>query len=337
MSKKTSPLKWFLLFLLFIFLVMGIYIYKIWISKPSIPKYIFIYVYPSMNVHHLADTLISKKIIQNKLIFRILAKELKLNQLKPGKYRITNKMTLPAIIRLFKNGLDEKVTINIHSQIYYYDDLINTLHPKIMLTKEEIITALHEHPTIKDKEWMNVLFTRQYRVHWAISPKDLLDSILLYYNKIWNHERKNLLLKTKLSEKECMILASIVQNESYIYSEQRKIAGVYLNRLKKQMPLQADPTLKYINHKMNAPRVYNKDKLKDSPYNTYKYKGLPPTTIGAVTVQALDAVLNFEKHNYLYFCAKPELNGYSNYSETFQQHLKYARQYQQHLNQLNIQ
>lgn len=336
MAKKQSIYSKIIVILLIILGITGIYIYKIWTSKPNIQKYVFVYIYPSMNVNHLADTLYLKKIIPNKFTFNLLAKELELKKLKPGKYRITKTMTLPAIIRMFRNGKDEMITLNIHSEIYYYKDLINAIDSKLMISKEDIIKSMHEHPTIKDKEWMNVLFIKQYKVPWAIDAKSILDSIYRYYNKVWNNERKKLLRKTFLTQKEAMILASIVQHESYIYSEQRKIAGVYINRLKKQMPLQADPTLKFINHKMEANRIYNADKETDSPYNTYKYKGLPPTTIGAVTLQSLDAVLNFESHNYLYFCAKPELNGYSNYSQTYQQHLKYAKQYQQQLNQMNI-
>lgn len=337
MAKKNSLSK-IIFLIIFIFLaIIGLYIYKIWNSKPNIQKYTFVYVYPSMDIQALQDTLFAKKIIPNKLVFQIISKELKLKTLKPGKYRITSNMTLPAIIRLFKNGLDEKVTINIHAEVYYFDDFIKALDNKLMISKDEIISAINHHPKIKNTEWMNVLFIKQYKVNWAIPANNILDSILNFYNKVWNTERKKLLQRTSLSQKEAMILASIVQHESFIYSEQRKIAGVYLNRLKKQMPLQADPTLKYINHKMNANRVYNADKNNDSPYNTYRFKGLPPTTIGAVSIQALDAVLNFESHNYLYFCAKPELNGYSNYSTTFEQHLKCARQYQNQLNKLNIQ
>lgn len=336
MAKKVSIVKWLIFLFLIIIGIISLYIYKIWTTKPNIQKYVFVYVYPEMNVSQLADTLVSKKIISNKMIFILLAKELNLQQLKAGKYRITSKMTLPSVIRMFKKGLDEKVTINIHGQIYYLDDLINAIDNKLMFSKSDLEKTLHQHPEIKDKEWMNVLFIKSYKVGWAIHPENILDSILNYYDKVWNIHRRQLLQRTHLNQKEAMILASIVQNESYIYSEQRKIAGVYLNRLKKQMPLQADPTLKYIQHKMDAQRVYNSDKDNNSPYNTYKFKGLPPTTIGAVSIQALDAVLNFESHNYLYFCAKPELNGYSNYSETFQQHLKFARAYQQKINQLNI-
>ncbi len=327
------------IFLIF-FIIIGIatlYMYKIW--KTTLldnQKYIFIYVFPSMNVEQLGDTLISKKIIKSKLLFKILSKELKLSTLKPGKYRITNKMTLPAIIRMFKNGKDEKVNIYIHPQIIYYEDFINTLDNKLMISKDDILKSLQHHPKITNKEWMNYLFIKQYKVSWAIQASQLLDSILNYYNNVWNDNRKKLLHKTQLSQKETMILSSIIQHESHIYSEQRKIAGVYINRLRKGMPLQADPTLKYINHKMTSQRLYNADKQLDSPYNTYKYKGLPPTTIGAVSITALDAVLNYESHDYLYFCAKPELNGYSNYSKNYQQHLKYAKQYQRHLDKLNI-
>ena len=336
MAKKHSLTKWLIGIIGIVLILIGFYIYKIWQSKPSINKYVFVYVYPSMNIQQLADTLLSKKIIPNKLAFTIIAKEIGLKQLKPGKYRITQKMTLPSIVRLFKQQRDEKVRINIHARIFYYEDLINALDNKLYVQRKDIETALLNHPRIKGKQWMNVLFIKSYEVNWAISANDLLDSIEHYYHKVWNTERVKLLKRTNLNQEEAMILASIVQHESAIYSEQRKIAGVYLNRLKIQMPLQADPTLKYIHYKMDANRVYNQDKLIDSPYNTYKYKGLPPTTLGAVSIQALDAVLNFESHDYLYFCAKPELNGYSNYSKNFQEHLKYARQYQQRLNQLNI-
>lgn len=336
MAKRNSLTKWLLGIISIILMLIGFYIYKIWQSKPSINKYVFVYVYPSMKVHQLADTLLSKKIIPNKLAFTIVAKELGLKTLKPGKYRITQEMTLPSIVRLFKYQKDEKVKINIHARIFYYDDFINALDKKLLIQRKDIEIAMNQHPRIKNKEWMNVLFIKSYKVNWAIPALDLLDSIEKYYHKVWNTERLKLLSRTKLSQKEAMILASIIQHESSIYSEQKKIAGVYLNRLKIQMPLQADPTLKYINQKMDAHRVYNRDKIINSPYNTYKYKGLPPTTLGAVSIQALDAVLNFESHDYLYFCAKPELNGYSNYSKTFQEHLRYARQYQQQLNQLDI-
>lgn len=336
MTRKRRLSSFVLMITILIAGVIGMYIYKIWTSKPSIQKYVFIYIYPSMNVQNLADTLYSKKVISNKFIFNLFAKELKLKTLKPGKYRITKNMTLPAIIRMFKNGQDEKVNVIIHGEIYYYEDFIRTLDTKLMISREDILKAMKEHPSIKNTEWMNVLFIHQYKVSWAISAKAILDSIYDHYKRVWTNQRRQLLQNTSLSPKEAMILASIVQHESYIYSEQRKIAGVYLNRLKRQMPLQADPTLKYANHKMHAQRLYNADKEINSPYNTYKHKGLPPTVIGPVSNKALDAVLNFEQHNYLYFCAKPDLNGYSNYSTTYDQHLKCARQYQQQLNQLNI-
>lgn len=337
MSKKKSIITKLIFILLLFFIIIGFYIYKIiWTSYPSIKKSVFIYVYPKMNIAQLTDTLYEKKVISEKLAFKILAKEMKIISLKPGKYRITNKMNLPAIIRIFKYGKDENVTINIHPQIYYLEDFIQTIDNKLMINHQDIRNALHQYPYIKDEDWMNYLFIKSYSVNWAIPAQNLLDSIKNYYNKIWNTDRKKLLHRTGLSQKEAMILASIVQNESHIYSEQKKIAGVYINRLKKQMPLQADPTLKFANHKMNAQRVYHTDKNTPSPYNTYIYKGLPPSTIGSVSLNALDAVLHFEEHRYLYFCAKPELNGYSNYSETFQQHLTNAQQYQKQLNRLNI-
>ena len=132
------------------------------------------------------------------------------------------------------------------------------------------------------------------------------------------------------------IMASIVQSESGIASEQAKIAGVYFNRLERGMLLQADPTLKFANENFDAQRLLNEDKEINSPYNTYKYKGLPPGPIALVSTQAIDATLNYKKHNFLFFCAKPGLNGYSDFSVNYEQHQKFASAYQKALDQKGI-
>jgi UPF0755 protein len=127
-----------------------------------------------------------------------------------------------------------------------------------------------------------------------------------------------------------------VQSESSIASEQRKIAGVYFNRLRRNMPLQADPTLKYACRNFDLQRILDKDKEVDSPYNTYRRRGLPPGPICIVTRQALDATLNYTKHNYLYFCARPDLNGYSDFSATYDEHRRRAYEYRKALDRRGI-
>jgi UPF0755 protein len=127
-----------------------------------------------------------------------------------------------------------------------------------------------------------------------------------------------------------------VQGESGISSEQEKIAGVYINRLKKEMPLQADPTLKFANKNFEVQRITNADKEIDSPYNTYKYKGLPPGPICLVYTQAIDAVLNYDRHNFVFFCARPDFSGLSDFTASYDQHCRYASAYQKALDKKGI-
>src|SRR5690606_2575105 len=169
------------------------------------------------------------------------------------------------------------------------------------------------------------------KVSWALSMPQFIALLKERYNKLYNSSRIAKARKLGLSINEVQVLASIVQSESAIASEQRKIAGVYINRLKRNMPLQADPTLKYACRNYSLQRVLNKDKQVDSPYNTYMYRGLPPGPICPVGRQAIDATLNYEKHKYLYFCARPQLDGYSNFSATYEQHRKNAIAYQKAL------
>jgi len=142
--------------------------------------------------------------------------------------------------------------------------------------------------------------------------------------------------KTGFSVPNIITLASITQSESGIESEQEKIAGVYINRINKDMCLQADPTLKFANKNFEVQRVLDADKDINSPYNTYKYKGLPPGPICLVSVRSIDAVLNYAKHNYIFFCAKPELNGFSDFSSTYEQHKKFANAYQKAMDKRGI-
>ena len=148
----------------------------------------------------------------------------------------------------------------------------------------------------------------------------------------WNADRRRKLRQQKLTLQEAVTLASIVQKESLKVDEYENIAGVYLNRLRINMFLGADPTLVFIRGK--GGRVYNKDMKADSPYNTYRYKGLPPGPICIPSKSAIDAVLDYKEHRYLYFCAKSDLSGYHVFARHYKEHLKNARLFQRKLNDL---
>ena len=160
--------------------------------------------------------------------------------------------------------------------------------------------------------------------------------MIVEYNRFWNESRLQKAEEKKLSPRQVSILASIVDKETTKTSEMPRIAGVYMNRLNKHWPLQADPTLVFALGDYNIRRVLDVHKNIDSPYNTYKYAGLPPGPICIPSIAAIDAVLNAEKHNYFYFCAKDDLSGYHVFAKTITEHNKNAEKYRRSLNKNKI-
>jgi UPF0755 protein len=181
-----------------------------------------------------------------------------------------------------------------------------------------------------------------YEFYWNTSPEDVRKRLLKQYEAFWNDEREMKRKSLNLTRVEVSVLASIVQKESAKVDERPRIAGVYINRLKRDMKLQADPTVIYaLKQKYNSPdtiirRVLNKDLKVDSPFNTYKYYGLPPAPLIMPDVSSLDAVLNYENHDFLYFVADIDKPGYHSFSKTLREHNRNARIYRRWINEQKI-
>jgi UPF0755 protein len=175
-----------------------------------------------------------------------------------------------------------------------------------------------------------------YEVYWTISPKGLLLKMNKEYKRYWNDERLALAKQLGLSPNEVMTLASIVSEESNQEKEYSLIAGVYLNRVRKGMLLQADPTVKFALQDFSLKRILGKHLEVESPYNTYRKTGLPPGPICIPSVKVIDAVLHTQPHSYIYFCAKEDFSGYHNFAVTLEEHNQNARRYQRALNEHNI-
>jgi UPF0755 protein len=180
-----------------------------------------------------------------------------------------------------------------------------------------------------------------YEVYWTTSPKNFRNKLLNNYNRFWNTNRIEKAKQLKLSKTEVSTLASIVQKETAKKEERPRVAGLYLNRLKKGWPLQADPTIIYIlkeknGHDFVVKRVLTKDLSIQSPYNTYLNSGLPPSLIAMPDISSIDAVLNAEKHNYYFMCANVENIGYHKFAKTLSQHNRNANQYRRWLNKLGV-
>ena len=321
------------------------YAYQQFFAKVNLKdkNYTYIYIEHDDSFEDVISDINAEGIIENLESFEWLAKQMKLeDNIHAGKYRINKGMNMRQIINLIKYNKQEKVKLTLNSQIHTFEEFIIYTADKLSLEEGEIEDYFLDEKRLLSEFNLDpdnafaMLVPGVYEVSWAINAEELFETLQQKFNKVWNQTRRNQCKQMKLSVAEVITLASIAQSESNIRSEQEKIAGVYLNRLNKNMLLQADPTLKFANKNYDAQRVLDQDKAIDSPYNTYKYKGLPPGPICLVSISAIDATLNYKKHNYLFFCAKPQLNGYSDYSVTYDQHCKYANAYQKNLNKRGI-
>jgi UPF0755 protein len=305
--------------------------------------YTYFFIERTSDFSDVVNDLHNQGIIETEESFEWLAKKMGLDRnLHPGKYRITNGMTVRQVINLLKYNKQEKVKLTYNSQINNLDEFIEYTDEKLELNSDEIESFLLND--IKLKEYFKLdpdnafalVVPGVYEVSWSITTNELMGLIRDRYHRIWTDVRANQARQIGFSIPEIITIASIVQCESSIRSEQEKIAGVYINRLRQGMPLQADPTLKFANRNYRAQRVLDEDKQINSPYNTYRYKGLPPGPICLVNQQAIDATLNYKRHNFIYFCARPDLNGYSDFSASYEQHRKHAAAYQRALDKMGI-
>jgi UPF0755 protein len=303
----------------------------------------YIFIGHDMQLDDLVEELEDKEVIKDEESFMWLAKRMELDSnIHPGKYRINNGMTIRQIINMIKYNRQEKVRLTFNSQIRNLDEFVEYVDEKLEINADVIEDLISDEKMLKDYFGLDpgnafaMIIPGVMEVSWAITADDFFTGLKDRYNKIWNDSRLKQAKKIGFTPAEVMTIASIVQSESSIKSEQEKIAGVYINRLKADMLLQADPTLKFASRNYDLQRLLDSDKEINSPYNTYLYKGLPPGPICLVSVQAIDATLNYRRHNYIFFCARPELNGYSDFSTTYDQHRKYAAAYQKALDKMGI-
>jgi UPF0755 protein len=183
------------------------------------------------------------------------------------------------------------------------------------------------------KQPMTLFIPNTYEIYWNTNAEEFLQRMKKESDRFWNEDRKAKAQRLRLTKYEVITLASIVEEETNYNPERSRIAGVYLNRIKKGMLLQADPTVKFALRDFTIRRIYNSHLAFVSPYNTYLVKGLPPGPICTPSVKSIDAVLQAEQNEYLYFCASVDSPGTHVFAKTYEQHLLNARRYQKYLNE----
>ena len=282
-----------------------------------------------------------EKFVNEPISFGLLSKFMDYDELvKPGKYLIEKNSTNLTVIRKLRAGDQVPVRITF-STARTLEDVAEKLTANLEMSAAEFLKYITK-PGIPgkygfDQETFRCMFIpNTYEVYWTIKPDELTDRMSREYKKFWNEERKAKAAQIGLTPVEVCILASIVQGEVVHEDEAPQVAGLYINRLQRGMLLQADPTLIYAIGDFTINRVLNEDKQIDSPYNTYKYAGLPPGPINFPSITMVDAVLNYDKHKYIYMCAKDDFSGYHHFSTNLREHNTYARRYQRALNKARL-
>lgn len=302
----------------------------------------YLYIRSTDTFQDILNQLSEKGIIKDLNTFKFIAEFKKYpDKIKPGKYQVKQGIGNNQLVNLLKAGYSEKVKLNFYNlntpQEFAGRVAKHIEADSISVLKEIINPDFELNYGIPPSAALSLVIGNEYELEWSTSVKELFKLLKEQYKTFWKEERSKKAEKLGLTQTECSILASIVQKEQTQHPEERpKIASVYFNRLKSGMKLQADPTVIYAVGDFTINRVLNKHLEVNSPYNTYRNEGLPPGPICIPTKNALDAVLNLPKNDYIFFCAKEDLSGYHNFTKDYQSHLVNARKYQQALDKRGI-
>lgn len=289
----------------------------------------------------VVDTIEANLLVENMRLLDWVAKKKNFPDLiKPGRYLITGDLSYNGLINLLRSGRQAPVNITFNN-VRTLNMIAGKIGKYIEADSSQIIAFLSDDSNyISDgfkRETVIALFIPDtYEVYWNTDAGDLYSRMLKEYKRFWNEKRLTKSKNMGLNPIEVAIIASIIDDEVVKADEKPRIAGVYLNRLKRGIPLQACPTIKFALNDFTITRVLYKHLEFESPYNTYKYSGFPPGPIGCPSVEGIEAVLNAEKHDYLFFAAKADFSGYHNFSRTLSEHNRYAAIYQRELDKRKI-
>jgi len=335
----------FLLIALIISAVVGFYLYNaIWSPSVSVgEEYQHLYIRTGSNFDDLSKLLLDKEILENDDGFRLTAKLMKFSDqnIRPGKYKLTDGWNNRNLISHLRSGKQEPINLTFNN-LRFTEDLAGQISNQLEFDSISFLNYVLEPSNLE--EWgvdaENILcqfLPNTYQVYWNTSVENLVQRLFKERDKWWEAEQRTDKAKALgLSKNEICTLAAIVEKETLVAKEKSTVAGVYVNRLKRGMMLQADPTVVYAVGDFGLRRVLNKHLEIDSPYNTYKYEGLPPGPIWMPETSTLEAVLNPEEHRYLYFCARTDNSGAHDFSKNLIEHNQKAKKYQRWLSNRGI-
>lgn len=298
----------------------------------------FFYVKTGAVYKDVRQELISKKYLGSGVWFDAASKIIGYKNIKPGRYKVKNGMNLFSLLRMLKNGRQSPVNLVI-TKLRTKEDLAKKLGGQFEFDSLQMIGFLNNADLLKSfgldtNTVMTAILPNTYTFYWNTIPEKVFKKLYAESQKFWTPERKQKATTLGLTPAQVYILASIVEEETTIKADKFNIASVYLNRYKKGMNLQSCPTIKYAMKNFSLTRIYDKYLQTESPYNTYRHKGLPPGPICTPQPETIDEVLDAPDTKYLYFAANSDMKGGTLFTSDYKEHLKNAKKYQEALDKI---
>ncbi len=302
-----------------------------------------LFVYSEEDPRDVLDKLLADEVVDDERSFILVAQQKKWYTAKPGRYLIEPGMSNNEMVNMLRAGLQTPVSLTINN-VESIAEVSGQIGQALMVDSTTVFQAFVAD-TFLQGNGLNyttvryIIIPNPYEMYWNTSVEKLRERLLDEHNRFWNDDRQARANAIGLNELEVSTLASIVQKETSRLDEMPVVAGLYLNRLKRGMKLQSDPTVIYakqLRDGITVKRVLYEDLEIDSPYNTYQYAGLPPAPITIATIQAIDAVLHAANHNYIYMCADPDNPGYHSFAANSRQHSINRQKYIKWLNEQGI-
>lgn len=335
--------KFIIIFVAIAFVIVGVRAYQLYqyAFRPNVKTEYVLYVPDNANYEQVLDSLAAHDVLISIKAFKWVAKK-KSYQLavKPGRYVLEKEMNSNQIVNMLRSGLQTPLDVTFNN-VQFKEELAGKVSKYLQTDSLSILNLFYDEKQIEEygftpETYRAMFIPNTYEFYWTTTAREFAERMKTEYDRFWNAERRRKAGELNLTPVEVTTLASIVQSETAKREELATVAGLYINRLKKGQLLQADPTVKYAVGDFSLKRILNSHLEIDSPYNTYKYVGLPPGPINFPETSSINAVLNYEKHKFIYMCAKEDFSGYHNFSVTLAEHNRNAAKYRRALNNNKI-
>lgn len=335
--------KYIIIFFAIAFILAGARGYQLYryVFEENVNNDYIILVTEEDDINSISEKLEGAEVLKNLKAFKWVAKKKNYADfMRPGRYELKKGMNTNEVVNMLRSGAQSPVNVTFNN-VRFKEELAGKVSKYIKADSTSLLDLFSDEQQIKDwsftiENYRAMFIPNTYEMYWTTSAQEFAQRMKKEYDRFWNDTRIKQAAKMGLTPQQVITLASIVQSETIKPDELKTVAGLYFNRLNKGILLQADPTVKYAVGDYSLKRVLNVHLEIDSPYNTYKYAGLPPGPICFPEITSIDAVLNYENHKYLFMCAREDFSGYHNFARTLSQHNRNAKKYRDALNERRI-